>query len=707
MLQYFVFSLYLSMYGVCNFATTNNVLKDSNICQSSIVPIHETMISSAHEVHEAEKTADDPPTCATDPTGTNDADGDGIRDDCDSDDDNDGITDCIEKGLANVDFIDLFDIAGDAVQISSTEIQLTQAIDDRAGSSFTLDRIDFSKDFFFTFEVNLGSQDNGADGIAMVFHNDPAGSKAVGADGEGLGAKGIQNGIVLELDTYDNGNGLGDLPTDHGSIWDSNNQGGVGLLTTAVSVGNIEDNIWRRVRVFWDAGTQTISYSLNTVVLGSFTNNLVANYFGGSSLVYFGFTASTGGANNDQRIRFPNGFCGFPLFVDFDNDGIENHLDLDSDNDGCPDFIEGGANFQTTDGMLATGTVSDGNGGIVMNNLGNTVGTVFGVDLGVPTIAGSGQPIGDSQDTTEISVCCDYSVYFKLRNVSCDSTGNGSATAVSNGGVPPFSYRWDAGTGNQTTATVNNLSIGDYGVTLTDRNGCQSRAGVIIEELDCPPPCSTNPCVDAIVNNTDICLVLTNDPSDPLGPLDCDGDGVTNVTECSDGTNPLDPCDFVGTSITLPVTADQTNCAIPCPDLSPTVTVLPGNIAGQSLVEVAIKLTELNGVDTDGTVVTVRVPSDPRLVFVWSIGLTQVALTSVQNSEWNYLGDNGIFHTWTYNGPGLVIPSNGVTAFGFQSFYDPQATDGQTTLTATIVPYSGAECNILNNTDSERLVYFK
>jgi len=44
---------------------------------------------------------------------------------------------------------------------------------------------------------------------------------------------------------------------------------------------------------------------------------------------------------------------------------------------------------------------------------------------------------------------------------------------------------------------------------------------------------------------------------------------------------------------------------------------------------------------------------------------------------------------------------------GFQSFYDPQSTNGQTTITATILPYSGGECNALNNTDSERLVYFE
>jgi len=298
-------------------------------------------------------------------------------------------------------------------------------------------------------------------------------------------------------------------------------------------------------------------------------------------------------------------------------------------------------------------------------------------------------------------------ILFKISNVACDSVNNGASTAISDGGTGPFTYQWDTAANSQTTATASNLTVGTYKVTLTDNGGCESTGGVIVEQLDCPPPCISNPCADAVYNNTDICAVLTADPSNPLAVLDCDKDGVTNERECGDATDPLDPCDFIDTSITLPVTADQTGCPFPCPDLTPIMTILPGNIAGMSAIEVAVQVTELDNTDTDGSVVVVRIPSDPRLVFVWNIGLTQSALIPVQNADWNYLGNNGFVHTWTYNGPGLIIPATGLTALGFQAFYDPQGTDGQTTLTATIVPFSGGECNPLNNTDSERLVYFQ
>lgn len=60
-----------------------------------------------------------------------------------------------------------------------------------------------------------------------------------------------------------------------------------------------------------------------------------------------------------------------------------------------------------------------------------------------------------------------------------------------------------------------------------------------------------------------------------------------------------------------------------------------------------------------------------------------------------------------YNGSSGIIPPGTSSAFGFQAFYDPQSTDGQTTITATVFPFSGGEINLLNNTDSERLVYFE
>jgi len=56
-------------------------------------------------------------------------------------------------------------------------------------------------------------------------------------------------------------------------------------------------------------------------------------------------------------------------------------------------------------------------------------------------------------------------------NVSCNGLSDGSATINVNGGTTPYAYQWNDPS-SSTAATVNNLSAGNYQVTVTDNNGC-------------------------------------------------------------------------------------------------------------------------------------------------------------------------------------------------------------------------------------------
>lgn len=53
---------------------------------------------------------------------------------------------------------------------------------------------------------------------------------------------------------------------------------------------------------------------------------------------------------------------------------------------------------------------------------------------------------------------------------------NGSATALPQGGNPPFTYNWGAVANNQSTATATGLTFGNYCVTITDSLGCSDTA---------------------------------------------------------------------------------------------------------------------------------------------------------------------------------------------------------------------------------------
>lgn len=377
-----------------------------------------------------------------------DTDKDTIPDYLDLDDDNDGILDCIENGFAPDSSVStIFKLNGSASQLATNEIRLTPDAGSQGGNAWSYGKVDFAKSFTISYSAYFGTKDAaGADGIATVFHNSPSGVNATGDQGIGIGARGIANGIVLEIDTFNNGTGVGDIANDHGQIWVSSNQSGAGLLTTATDLGNVEDGAYHNIVVNWNFATKTLSYTLDGINAGTYTfpaGTPITSYFGGVSKVYFGYTASTGAFSNDQRVRF-NNFCSdLPIELDSDNDGIPNHLDVDSDNDGCADAIEGSENVKYNQIHALDLPVSDPNyayrGQIKVTYDGTTTGTpaqiiststgangvpqlvnVAGSNLNASTnpsnLAGAvdntdgtadvGQGIGDSQDNTINSCKC-------------------------------------------------------------------------------------------------------------------------------------------------------------------------------------------------------------------------------------------------------------------------------------------------------------
>ncbi len=65
-------------------------------------------------------------------------------------------------------------------------------------------------------------------------------------------------------------------------------------------------------------------------------------------------------------------------------------------------------------------------------------------------------------------------------NASCGGNCDGTATVTPAGGTPVYSYLWVPG--GQTTATATGLCAGSYTVTVTDANGCDTTATIVITE---------------------------------------------------------------------------------------------------------------------------------------------------------------------------------------------------------------------------------
>ncbi|WP_074780397.1 HYR domain-containing protein [Draconibacterium orientale] len=108
---------------------------------------------------------------------------------------------------------------------------------------------------------------------------------------------------------------------------------------------------------------------------------------------------------------------------------------------------------------------------------------------------------------------------------SCYGANDGSATMEVTGGTPPYTFIWDAATGDQRTATASNLAAGTYTVLVTDANGCS--AATFTATIPNPPPPTLN-CPDDVEDFVDpaSCAITFSNIEEPL----MDGFCTTTLT---------------------------------------------------------------------------------------------------------------------------------------------------------------------------------
>ncbi len=245
-------------------------------------------------------------------------------------------------------------VLGDAY-VSGDRVILTDEQNDEAGAAWIETQIDLSNDFDISFKINLGDRDgNGADGISFALHNDPDGTSTFGdtsGGGEWVGMNGICPAVGIEVDTYDN-SGRGDIAADHvgvniytGSSSCSgdpdHNNNTAGPVQASISSTDIEDGAEHDFRITWDVSSTTLQVYFDGSLRLTYANDIISNVFSGNSDVYFGFTASTGGAYNLQYI-------------------IPNSADVDADKSVTPDT------FYSTDIVKeVTYTIDIENNGLV------------------------------------------------------------------------------------------------------------------------------------------------------------------------------------------------------------------------------------------------------------------------------------------------------------------------------------------------------
>ncbi|MFY0631873.1 MAG: Ig-like domain-containing protein [Flavobacteriaceae bacterium] len=303
------------------FATTNGTLSTTGVVQTDANGQAQVTLTSPTSAGSANITAqiDTDGDNTVDGTVQNgspaqvtfflniDTDGDGVFDETDLDDDNDGILDVDENqcsDISNADFLDTDDLVNPEV----TGVNLS-SLTTTAGEQFTW-ATDANSDLPNTATHNIANNPSFTPGPGKyVTYN--SGSSALSYD---VTVTFSQPQSTFQIVAYDiDGDGVEFLDT-------------FSVLPTSLS-SNAD---------FFNSGTSVSSTSVDQDIILTWSLASEVN-----SISFRVFRAAT-----FRGVAFD---VGFPAPCDTDGDGVPNIRDLDSDNDGIPDNIEA----QTTAGYVA------------------------------------------------------------------------------------------------------------------------------------------------------------------------------------------------------------------------------------------------------------------------------------------------------------------------------------------------------------------
>jgi len=354
-----------------------------------------------------------------------------------------------------------FFLNGSATQSNDTCWVLTPDELWQVGSIWNEQKINLNESFQVLMDMYFGCRDSdGADGIVFGFQ--PV-STSVGSQGEGIGFQGVVPSLGIEFDTWQNPN-LGDPFNDHLAIVRDGNMNHNSATTLAGPVqagnGNIEDCKWHSLRVNWDVSTHTLEVWFDCQLRLSYTGDIVNDIFGGDPLVFWGFTAATGGASNLQQVCFS-----YTSFLD----GFEDVVI-------CP-----GGQFQLK--------VSGGSSyswspttGLSNPNIPNPIAspdttTTYIVDV----LDACNNPFSDS-----ITVFIDGdTVFFDLGPDTTICEDNPLTLDATSYGTNSVDYQWNNGS---TSPTLQVSQSGFYAVTVTIDQYCVADDRVYIEVTPLPWP---------------------------------------------------------------------------------------------------------------------------------------------------------------------------------------------------------------------------
>lgn len=347
--------------------------------------------------------------------------------------------------------------------------------------------LNLSESFELIVEPNFGcnvASSDGGDGMAFVLQEVGTTLLPTG-NGGNLGYSGLTPSLAVQFDTYrdnpidfpeTNDPGGGFFPYyDHVGLMANgscNHESTDDLSTNSFSPAftDVEDCATyssHQVTLDWDATAQNLEVIYCNDVEGCFTIinqniDITNTIFSGNNLVYWGFTASTGGANNEQGICVQY----------FDRDTILSdtticygeslEIDLSCINNFSFEWTDEFGNVISNTGILDVIAISNTFYGLTLTNdfTGSTFSETFNVTVLNPEL---------EEDLSQ-----------HINNL-CFGEANGQLEVNYVNAVGQVSYSINGGT-TQNSSLFDNLFANSYQVIAIDSNSCADTVDVVITE---------------------------------------------------------------------------------------------------------------------------------------------------------------------------------------------------------------------------------
>jgi hypothetical protein len=193
-------------------------------------------------------------------------------------------------------------------------------------------------------------------------------------------------------------------------------------------------------------------------------------------------------------------------------------------------------------------------------------------------------------------------------NAGCVSNGSAAAMVTPGTGTAPFTYLWSNGA---TTSVINNISAGNYSVTVTDANGCTSSRSVIVTGSSAITATATATPVSCFAGNNGSATVTAAGATAPFTYQWNNGGNTATINNL--------------TAATYFVTVTHT--ASGCTAITSVQVTQP--------TQVGVTVTGVNGAcNTLGSATAVATGGTPGYTYAWSNGATGASISNLNSGAY-------------------------------------------------------------------------